>query len=236
MTHLQPGDIRPSHLLGTSARGARGTAITKPAYLLGKPGRCPANATLSINLFDNSGSVVGGNDPSANRYVEAQAAIGRISQSCHCGDELTAIYHFDTPTSGDVAPIAIGRKQRTAIARGLAIPSDGRGISELGPSLRVAYDTAAHYPDHDAVLVVYSDFELFDHNLGDVLERFAAFPGRVHAVVLRSQPPQLLLDDDRVQVTPVGYDAPAGEVARAVFDSLTIHRPGRRVYTPAASH
>lgn len=230
MTYLLPGAVVPSRLLGAHGGGEGGAKTRKESYLLGKPGRCPEDPTIVVKLFDNSGSVATGNDVSARRYVEAQVAIDRVARCCKCGNELVAIYHFDTPTTGDVPPIPMGRKNQKAIEQGLGIPPDGRGISELGRSLDVAYDVVARYPDHDAILVVYSDFELFDHNLADVLERFAAFPGTVHAVVLRSQPPQILLDDDRVQVTHVGYDATPGAVARAVFDGLTVHRPRRHLH------
>jgi hypothetical protein len=231
MTGLQPGVVLAPYLLGPIEGGTRAARRTAPArLLLGKPGRCPDQPTLLIKCFDNSGSIQGGNDPSGNRYVEAKAAVDRVARACRCGDELLAVVHFDAPTSADLSPTPIDRKHRAEIEGSLLVPQDGAGISELGPSLEAAYRLAERYPDHDAVLAVYSDFELFDTGLSAVLDRFAAFPGIVHAVVLRSLPPSRLIDDDRVKVTHVGYDADPGAVARAVFDSLTIHRPSRHVH------
>lgn len=198
--------------------------------VLGHAGRCPAEPTHLILVFDNSGSVgsAGGNDPLSNRFAEARLAIEAVSRRCRCDRELVSVLHFDCPTSGDVPPTQINRQHWRQIERGLAIPPDGAGASLLGPSLKEAYRLAAQFPDHQHVLCVLSDFQLFDSDLAKVIDDFSAFPGEPHAVVLRATSPSPLLDDAAVEVTSVDYTDPPGAVARAVFGAATTHRRRHR--------
>lgn len=198
--------------------------------VLGHPGRCPLEPTHLILSFDNSGSVgsAGGNDPIGSRFVEARLAIEAVSRRCRCDRELVSILHFDCPTSGDVPPTPLNRHGSRQIERGLGIPPDGAGASLLGPSLKEAYRLAERLRDHQHVLCVLSDFQFFDGDLARVLDDFSAFPGVVHAVVLRANPPSRLLDDDRIQVTLADYSDPPGAVAHAVFGAATTHRRQRR--------
>jgi hypothetical protein len=182
---------------------------------------------LLIMLFDNSGSVTGGNDPIGNRYLEAAIALDKVGRRCRCENELAAVLSFDTPTSGDVPPTPINGKNRAGVAKGLAAPPDGGGCSLLTASLHAAQRIAHAHPDHLRSLLVFSDFELLDPDPRGLLEEFAAFPGDVHAIVLRSTPPQQLVDHPRVTVTQIGYDSQPGAVAQAVFEALTVHRPKR---------
>jgi hypothetical protein len=186
-------------------------------------------------VFDNSASVTGGNDPIGNRYVEARIALEAVGRRCRCRRELGAVLHFDTPTSGDVSPTPIYGRHRARLLEGLAAPPDGRGCSLLAPSLDVARRIASAHPDHLTVLMVFSDFQLFDPNLDQLYGELGAFPGAVHAVVLRARPPQPLMNDPRITVIPVDYDSPPGTVARALFDALTTHRPKRRWASPTGS-
>lgn len=191
---------------------------------VGKPGRCPEEPVHFITDYDNSGSVTGGNDPIGQRFVEGALAITRVGSRCRCGRDLCTVLHFDTPTSLDLAPTPLTKPHQDAIRRSLAIPPDGAGVSLLGPSLMAARQLVERYPSHRAVLCVHSDFELFD----DYLHELIAFPGDVHAIALRSPPPQVLIDAPNVTVTRVSYDSPPGTVARAVFTALTRTRPGAK--------
>ena len=191
---------------------------------LPRPGRCPHRPAHSIFLFDNSGSVCGGNAPIGRRFEEVRTAVERVSKACRCRAEVVSVLHFDTPTSRDVVAARLGRRGRAQISRGLAVPTEAAGTSELGPSLTRAYALQERYPKHDCTLVACTDFELLDHDATEVLEHFASFPGIVHAVVLRATPPRQLIEDERVTVTQVGYvDAP-GAVALAIFKALTATR------------
>jgi hypothetical protein len=214
-----------SHPLLVSV-GVRRKAVRRYAdeIRVGRPGRCPDEPVLLIELFDNSGSVVGGNDPIGQRYLEAWTAISRVGARCRCGKDLVATLHFDTPTSGDLDPTPITKQHLAHVRRSLAVPPDGAGISCLGPSLTAARRIADAHPSHHVVLVALTDFLLFD----DFLDQFIAFPGDVHAVVLSAQPPPRLVDAQTVTVTRVDYGSRPGAVARAVFTALTHTRPNAK--------
>ncbi len=212
-----------SHPLLTSV-GVRAGAAQSYAdkITVGKPGRCPEQPVLTIGLFDNSGSVTGGNDPIGQRFLEAYIAVSRVGARCRCGKDLAATLHFDTPTSGDLEPTPITKTHHADISRSLAVPSDGAGISCLGPSLAAARLIAEQYRDsHHLVLTALTDFELFD----DYLDEFIDFPGDVHAVALRANPPQRLVNAAHITVTHIDYSSPPGTVARAIFTALTKTRP-----------
>jgi hypothetical protein len=186
---------------------------------------------LLIATADNSGSVVsvGGNDPCGNRFQEMRLAVETVSRRCKCGNELVALINFDSPNSADVPPVPL-RNGMAAIERGLTVPRDGGGCSLLGPSLNLARRIATGYPNHHAVFVALSDFQLFDGDVAGVLHAFAAFPGQSHALILRSATPQTLADDPRVLVSQITPADPPGTLAKAVFAALTATRrvPSRR--------
>jgi hypothetical protein len=209
-------------LVGTGTGAIRNYA---EAITVGKPGRCPEKPVLAIVLFDNSGSVTGGNDPIGQRFLEAYIAISRVGARCRCGKDLVAVLHFDTPTSGDLKPTPITKAHHAEISQSLAIPPDGAGVSLLGPSLTAARLIAEKYRrSHQVILIALTDFELFD----DFLGQFIAFPGDVHAVALRATPPQLLIDAPTAVVTHIDHASHPGALARAVFTALTRTRPRAR--------
>lgn len=227
MTYLFSAPLLEGDLFGLGRAGARSASVdrTLAGVRLGPVGKCPHRPILFITSIDNSGSVAGGggNDPCGNRFQEIRFAIAPIAQRCTCGKELVALLNFDSPNSGDVAPTPI-RGGMPRIDRGLAIPPDGGGSSVLGPSLAQARRIAIEHPDHDTVFVVLSDFELLDPDFGRVLEELSDFPGQAHAVVLRSAPPQQLVDDPRVIVNTVNSADPPGTLAKAIFCSLIATR------------
>jgi hypothetical protein len=233
---LVQGAAQHGQLLGTSgSRLGKPGRPSRPDYVLGDPGRPATVPTLLITVFDSSGSVISpaGTDPLSNRFAEVAHAFTVVARrgSLH---ELGAVVHFDTPTSCDVGPVSITRQGLRVLRKGLRVPPDGQGSSELGPSLHRAVGIAEAHPDHQATLVVLSDFLLTDSSPEQVLSDLAAFPGQVHAVVLGGRMPAGVLDE-RVTVTHIGRDDPPGAVARALFASLTIHRPGSRAHRAANS-
>jgi hypothetical protein len=222
---LLAGRFARPRLLGRGGAAQRPTASGLSQVVLGDPGRCPDDPTLTIFLTDDSGSVTGGNDPIGNRYIEAAYALDKVARRCRCGQELATVIHFDVPTSADVPATPIRGNGRSRLQTGLRTPPEAAS-SNLGPSLRAAYEAAVAHSQHQAALVVASDFQLFDSDVERVLADMAAFPGKVHAVVLRATPPAQFMQDSRVTVTAVDYDSPVGAVARAVFGSLTSNRLG----------
>jgi hypothetical protein len=197
---------------------------------LGAPGRCPGHDLIHFFLFDNSGSMCGGNDAIGNRFLETHHALQKLARHCTCGKEFAAAFHFDTPTTCDVPPTRLNRRGVRALEEGLTLPPDGAGISNLGPSLARVTDVVANNPDYTPVVTVLSDFELFDPP--QVLEDLATFPGLVHAVVFRSQPPAVLVDAPDVIVTRVQPTDPPGAVAKAIFTSLTALRADSKAWRP----
>jgi len=222
-TILQPGWLRTSNLHGTVAASHR-TSVAR--IQLPHPGRPAPYPTLLIAVFDDSGSVAGpvGSDPLSGRYEEARQAFEVIARR-GAAHELGAVLHFDTPCAGDVPPTPLMRRGLLAVRGALRVPPDGAGSSELGPSLRRAVEMAAEHPNHQATLVVLSDFLLLDPEPGPVLRDLAAFPGDVHAVVLGGRLPAGVLDEG-IQRTNITREDPPGALAIALFGSLTAHRLG----------
>ncbi|MEV8375176.1 hypothetical protein AB0P21_20755 [Kribbella sp. NPDC056861] len=167
-----------------------------------------------------------GADPISGRYEESRRAFEAVARRGG-KHELGAVIHFDTPTSGDVAPVPLTRAGLKRLQGGLLVPPDARGHSNLGPSLRAATTLAETYAQHNATLCILSDFCLFDNDIDQVLTDIATFPGDIHAVVLGGTQIDGLLDE-RVQITKAAYTDPPGTVARAIFASLVAHRPGSR--------
>jgi hypothetical protein len=227
--------LRSSQLLSTSGMTS-GEPVGPPtqSYRLGDPGRPATVPTLLIADFDNSGSVISpkGTDPLSNRFTEVAHAFAVVARK-GSNNELGMVLHFDT-TGSDVGPVPITRRGLRVLRKGLHVPPDGRGSSELAPSLHRAVEIAEAHPDHHATLVVLSDFQLLDADPVQALSDLSAFPGQVHAVVLGVRVPAAVLDE-RITVTHVGRNDPPGAVARALFASLTTHRPGSRAHHAANS-
>lgn len=218
---LQPGWLQSVSLHGTvpAPRAAAGVRIQLP-----HPGRPAPYPTLLIAIFDDSGSVAGpvGSDPLSGRYEEARRAFEVVAKR-GAAHELGAVLHFDTPCSSDVGPVPLVRRGLLAIRGGLRLPPDGAGSSTLGPSLERAYEIAEAHPDHQATLVVLSDFLLLDPDPGSVLIRLAEFPGITHAVVLGTQLAPGLLPAP-IRCTRITASDPSGALALALFGSLVSHR------------
>jgi hypothetical protein len=224
---LLPARLLPGHLLGRAAPTT--TTPPEPIYTLGRIGQPSTVPTLVIADFDNSGSVTSpsGTDPLSNRFAEVDRAFFTVAKK-GARHELGAVLHFDTPSSGEVEPVPITRSGMAQLRRGLSVPSDGAGSSWLGPSLRRAEQLASAHPGHDVTLVVLSDFYLLDADRPAVMAELAAFPGTVHAVVLGGH--KVTDMPAQVSVTNIGRDDPPGAVAKALFASLTRHRPGSRAF------
>lgn len=229
---LQPSRVAMSSIRGPAISNQPGSR--KSRFALGDPGRCPSHSSLTICLFDDSGSVAGpiGTDPVSNRYGEAAAAFQALARRCRCGQCQAAVIHFDLV--GGCEPTTLVRRVPSRLLRALAIPTDAAGASLMGPSLaEVARLVERTGGVRELSLVVFSDFELFDPNLDGLLTDLARFPGQVHAVVLGGHAPPGL--DPTVSVTQLtGADAP-GATARTLLRSLSAGRLGARVASEEAA-
>lgn len=229
---LQSSRVAVSSLQGPAV--THQPAARDPRFQLGDPGRCPGHSSLTICLFDDSGSVAGpvGTDPVSNRYGEAAAAFRALAKRCRCGQCQAAVIHFDL--AGGCGPTSLARRVPRRLLQALALPADAAGASLLEPSLA---ETAQLVEDaagvRELALVVFSDFELFDPDLDRLLADLAGFPGPVHAVVLGGHVPPGL--GPAIQVTPLTADDVPGAAARALLRSLSAGRRGARVAgSPAA--
>ncbi|NKE55398.1 hypothetical protein FXN61_00555 [Lentzea sp. PSKA42] len=222
---LHASALLAPRLLGTVSLGRETAAhATKVGYDLGDPGRPSSVPTLLIAVADDSASVTapGGTDPLVNRYAEMDHAFRTVARR-GSRRELAAVLHFDSPCDADVAPRPLTLHTVRALRQGLRLPGNGFGSSELGPALRRAVVLAQAHPEHEATLVVLSDFALLDSDVDGVLAEFAAFPGQVHAVLLGSDASEHQFDAS-ITVTPVHRSDPPGSVAWALFSSLMTHR------------
>lgn len=199
---------------------------------LGRAGRCPKRPALFIVVADDSGSVCGGNDPLGHRYEEIGYALRRVGAACTCGKCLASIVHFDVPTNADVPPTPINRKHQQKLEAGLTVPSNAAS-SNLGPALTSAYSLAKRHPRHTTTLIAATDFELFDHDVDQIMERLVAFPGTVHAMVLNTTPLPVLTRSTNVTVSKVDARSAIGSVAKSIFGTLTA---GRLNASPAPQH
>ncbi|MEV6717251.1 hypothetical protein AB0M48_35070 [Lentzea sp. NPDC051208] len=223
--HLQASALLNPHLLGGSCSNQRGKpGAAAVDYDLGDPGRPATVPTLLIAVADDSASVTGsgGSDPLANRYAEMDWAFRTIARR-GSRRELAAVLHFDSPCDADVAPRPLMSRSVRALRQGLRPPTGRHGSSELGPSLRRAVALAKSHAQHEATLVVLSDFALLDANVEEVLAELGAFPGDVHAVLLGSDASGHSFDPS-ITVTPVHQGDPPGSVAYALFAGLMTHR------------
>lgn len=225
------GGLRPSQIAGSGVLGYPAPDLPQQRHQLvvGDPGRCPGHPTLTIAIFDDSGSVIApaGNDPVSNRYAEAKAAFNALARRCRCGRCMVAVLHFDLV--GGAGPLPLKRRVPRAVQRALAIPPDAAGCSLLAPSLAAVARMVENVPNvRSLALVVFSDFQLFDDDPERVLSDLAGFPGEVHAVALGSSPDITGLDPGITLTRLTSSDAP-GALGRALLRSLSHGRRGARI-------
>lgn len=192
----------------------------EPPILLPACSKCRHRPTLTVFLFDESGSVQSRSDPArpiANRRAETSVVIDHLG-TCRCGNELVAFVYFGTG-SHDLEPTPLTTVGVGIIRSALANPAPATS-SCMATALDKAKAIASRYPDHDVAIVAYTDFELFDSDVGGVLAEFASVDATPHAVVLHSPVPEALESDSRVTVTHIRWDSTRGAVAHALLPTL----------------
>ncbi len=182
--------------------------------------KCRHRPSLTVFLFDESGSVHSRSDPArpiANRRAETSAVIDHLG-TCRHGCDLIASIYFDTGAH-DLDPTPLTKAGVGIIRRALANPAPASS-SCMATALAKAKAIASRYPDHDVAIVAFTDFELFDADVDSVLADFANVDARPHAVVLHSPVPAPLWSDTRVTVTHIRWDSTRGAVAHALLPTL----------------
>jgi hypothetical protein len=226
-----PGGLQLSRITTGAVLGYPASRVPGQPHrlIVGDPGRCPGQPSLTITIFDDSGSVAApaGNDPVSNRYAEAAAAFDALARRCRCGHCLAAVLHFDLVAGA--GPVPLKKRVPGVVQRTLAIPPQAAGCSLLGPSLAAAARMVEAVPSiRNLALVVFSDFQLFDPDPERVLADLAAFPGEVHAVALGSSPGITGLDPPITVTQLTSADSP-GALGRALLRSLSRERRGARI-------
>lgn len=222
------GDLAPAVLAGTGGLGGMRSSRTRLKIALPSPGRCPDQPTLLILMFDDSGSMLGGNDSAGLRYEEAALAVQAVGKRCRCGAERVAVLHMNRPTNGDLKPTPIQQRNWADIETALDIPADTDGASAMSATLQRAAELAEQHRGYRVFLLAFSDYELFE-DMHQLAVDLAAFPGQAHAIVMRSEPPAIFAEYDKIAVTHVPTGQEPGLVARTIFDVLTgPRRPDRR--------
>lgn len=216
--------IQPSGL-------ARGGTLSGPPnrreVRLGRPGLDPAHGCLDVLIFDDSGSMSGGNDPVGNRYAEARRAVEVLGNATLTGRQRIAVLHFDYPSIELSGQHRLDRKQdRRAVTDALQIPAGAWGSSALTPAMMAANKLARDSGIKDVRCTIFSDFELTDFNPRQPYDEIAKFPGPVHAVVLNAEPPAALQAQANVTITRIEGASPPGLVAAALMHSLAATRRG----------
>jgi hypothetical protein len=157
--------------------------------------RCPrpSRPALIQVIDDHSGSVLGGNDASGLRSEALAIALHRISESS--GGEWSFSYTvFDHLAPAELEATKLNRRGVSQAEAVLMTPPTG-STSSLARALADAERAAPR--NTDRLLMVMSDFELIEPDVSGVLRQFInSSADHKVALVLRSQPPEQLLDSD----------------------------------------
>ncbi len=178
-----------------------------------------AHDTVIDVIFDESWSVCGGNDVIGQRHELMLIALEHLGGGVQGrGRWFARISAFDSPSVFDLSIIKLHRRGLLAAQDVLLRASPG-GCSILGPSLRRAEESAALRGARHRLLVVASDFELFDSDPTSTLKSLITSSAtEVLAISLNNEPPSLL-SGTRVRTARVlSSDAP-GDLANHVIDA-----------------
>jgi len=176
--------------------------------------------TLIDVIFDESWSVRGGNDVVGLRHELILIALEHLSGNFQRRGKWSArISTFDMPSVFEL-PITSLTRRGLKVAEGVLLRGSPGGCSILGPSLRRAEESATRLTDHDRLLVVVSDFELFDQpspqsSLQRMIDSSAT---QVLAISLNNVPPDVLVDS-RVQTARVVAGDSLSDLANYVIDA-----------------
>lgn len=183
---------------------------------LSPPPRLDTDACMSV-IFDPSASVSGGNDVIGLRFELVSIALAHLASRTSAHRWQVGISTFDEGSPNELALTRLDRKGLEAARRALLSSTSG-GSSVLGPSLRSAEANLYRFPG-PRLLVVLTDFELFDPNPHDVLVRLIDSSAQtVLAISLGNEPPDVLVRS-RVRTARVIATDPPEILAQHVVEA-----------------
>jgi hypothetical protein len=173
--------------------------------------------TLIDLIFDESWSVRGGNDTVGLRHELVLLALEHLGASRR--SKLSArVATFDTPSVFEM-PTTRLTWRGLKFAEQVLLRGSAGGSSILGPSIRRAEESAPHHQDLDRLLVVLSDFELFDPSPEASMQRVIdSSADQVLAISLNNEPPYMLAESRVRTARVLASDSPA-DLANHVIDA-----------------
>lgn len=229
-------------LVPTHGRAPAGNEATRARRLLDpavvrrdlpRVGAPPVDALIQL-LFDLSGSMTSGNDAAGLRFESALIGLEHLmaAPSRRGRRWSVELRSFDLTSPLELAPIPLERRHAAEL-RSRLLDRPGNGTSLLRPALRAAEASGAASPAR--VLVVLSDFELFDGADPDVLDELeASRADLVVAIVLSSRGvPDGLSGRDRLHVHHVHpSDADPAAIAQHLVRTAVTVVEGLRAGEP----
>lgn len=203
---LTPVTIRSDRKL--DARAIRRSLPSSPT---------PERPLLADIVDDESGSMWSGNDSSMLRLEAALIGLEHLAgRTRRLSPWYARVTTFDQDSPLELPITRLNREGLAAAETALLARSPG-GSSNLGPALTTV--EASNF-DGDRLLVVMSDFELYDADPRAVLANLiASKASAVLALVFRSTPPVQLLNT-RVRVVHIDpTSTPPAEIARSIVDA-----------------
>ena len=176
------------------------------------------DALLDV-IFDESWSVRGGNDTIGLRHEVILVTLEHLAAGLQAkGKWYVRISTFDHPSVFDL-PITRLDRRGLAVVEDVLLRASPAGCSILGPSLNRAEQSATEFSGRYRLLVVLSDFELFDQSPMATLQELTRSSATcVLAVSLSNEPPAMLSNSHVLTARVLPSDAPT-DLANHVLDA-----------------
>lgn len=178
----------------------------------------PDEDTLVDVIFDESGSVTGGNDVVGLRHELILIACEHLAGTGMGSRWYLRVQSFDSPSAFDLPVTRLDRRGLNT-AREVLLRASAGGSSCLGPALHRAESDLGDFKGRPRLLVVLTDFELFDPVPAVTLAAVVCSSAReVLAVSLNNAPP-ITLRASRVRTAQVTAGDQPAVLARHVTEA-----------------
>jgi len=220
---VSPWSVRDEWLDGLSSKPkprahSPGSSIDATAIRRSLPPapRLPVDALFEIDL-DESASVRRGNDVVGRRHELLHIALTHLVARKSPGSWHVQISTFDVASPLDLPRTRLDKVGLGLARRALRSPSAG-SCSILGPSLRRAELRLAQFAG-PTLLVVLSDFELFDPDPDISLTNLANTSATEAVAVSLNAPSPAALVESRVRTVHVDSGDPPNSLARVIIEA-----------------